>query len=307
MAKIIARVLGGLGNQLFIYASAKALAIRTGSELVLDTRSGFLRDDYQRQFALKHFEVHYREANAFERFDFPMGRGLRHFFRLINHRLPFTRRFYLSDLLLDNKVFIPAMLRYQPWPRTWMEGYWQSARYFKDIRKTLLREITVKSPLSQETEILGNRIRSSNSVCVHLRMLRHFLKGVEMMNEKKTEAEHYIKSMEYIAQRVDNPLFVCFSDAPQSVKSELSSLPFNIIFVTHNKGDERAHEDFYLMTLCRHYILSNSTFGWWPAWLCQHPESIVLTPPINQWDNSNILPSKWIISENVFHTQKNTI
>ncbi len=103
MAKVIARVFGGLGNQLFI-CSRKALAERTGAELVLDTHSGFLRDDYQRQFALRFFDVRYREANALERFGFPMGRGMRYLFRLANRYLPYENRFYLSDLLQKEKI-----------------------------------------------------------------------------------------------------------------------------------------------------------------------------------------------------------
>lgn len=307
MAKVIARVFGGLGNQLFIYAAAKALAERTGSHLVLDIHSGFRRDDFQRQFALNHFDVGYREANALERFEFPMGRGVRYLFRTVNQYLPPQNRFYLSDLFRQKKKFIEPLISYQPRAWSWMEGYWQSPLYFNDIRKTLIRELRVTSSLSEETIALAERIRGANSVCVHLRMLRHFLKGTEMESERKLGGQHYLKSMDYIAQSVDNPLFVCFSDAPHAVKSQLAAAPFDIIFVTHNKGDERAHEDFYLMSQCRHFVLSNSTFGWWPAWLCQHPDSIVLTPPLNLWDNLNILPSNWITSDSLLSRVKNAI
>jgi len=307
MAKVIARVFGGLGNQLFIYAAAKALAERTGAELVLDTHSGFLRDDYQRKFALRFFDVRYREASALERFDFPMGRGLRYLFRLANQHIPYQYRFYLSDLLQKDKNFIAPLMSYKPRIRVWMEGYWQSPLYFRDIRKSLSRELRVKTPLSDETAKLAERIRKANSICVHLRMLRHFLKGVELMSDRKLGAQHYLKSMEHLAQRIDNPLFVCFSDAPHEVKSQLSSSPFDIIFVTHNKGDDRAHEDFYLMSQCRHFILSNSTFGWWPAWLCQHADSKVITPPLNLWDNRDILPPHWITSDSISSRVKNAI
>ncbi len=185
-------------------------------------------------------------------------------------------------------------MSYNPRVRVWMEGYWQSASYFKDIRKSLIRDLRVTSPLSDETVALAETIRNANSICVHLRMLRHFLKGVELMSDRKLGAQHYLKSMKYLAQRVDNPLFVCFSDAPHEVKSQLSSSPFDIIFVTHNKGDDRAHEDFYLMSQCRHFILSNSTFGWWPAWLCDNKDKIVIAPPTQFWDNRDILPDSWL-------------
>lgn len=296
MSKIIARVFGGLGNQLFIYATARALAERTGAELVLDTRSGFRRDAYERRFALQCFDIQYEEARWFERFDFPAGRGIRFFTRHFNYLLPFSRRFYVREHRHYKRFFMEELASFQPAPRTWFEGYWQSPAYFEEIRPILTQELRVKSPLSGETRRLAEVIQETNSVCVHLRMLRHFLQGVENIADKKMDFKHYLDSMEHIAQRVENPHFVCFSDNPEVVKSLLQS-PYNISFVGHNKGDAQAYQDFHLMSLCRHFILSNSTFAWWPAWLSQHPDSIAISPPLHYWDNRDILPSHWLTSD----------
>lgn len=292
MTKIIARLFGGLGNQLFIYATARAMAERTGATLVLDTRTGFRTDDYERQFALQHFDTHYQEATALESFDFPTGRGWRYLFRKSNQFLPLQGQFYLTDLLANEWFFMPDVTRHKPIGWTWLEGYWQSPQYFEAVRPALRQELQVRSPLCAETLRLAEQIQHSNSVCVHLRMLRNYIKGVEVSKANELDIQHYRQGMDLIAQSVDNPYFFCFSDNPD-VMEQLLTMPYRITFVTHNRGDAGAHEDFHLMTLCRHFVLSNSTFGWWAAWLGEREGSVVLSPPLHYWDNRDILPQNW--------------
>lgn len=311
MPKLITRIFGGLGNQLFIYATAKALAARTGAELVLDTKTGFRRDAYQRQFALHRFDIQYREANALEQFDFPAGKIARFMLRRANRHLPFRHRFYLTEKKhterfpkVDNflktgcskRYFMPELMSFQPAGRTWLEGYWQSPRYFENIRETLTHELTVQGQLSPETMRVAAQIQTSDSVCVHLRLSRNIVAGKEIATGKQLDWQHYIQCMDFVAQQIENPRFFCFSDNPEAAQ-KLGSLPYDIVLVSHNKGDERAHEDFYLMSLCRHFILSNSTFGWWPAWLNTNPGSMVISPPVHFWDNRDILPSGWVTSD----------
>ena len=54
---IITRVFGGLGNQLFIYAYARALSMRMGTKFLLDNKTGFYKDIYQRSYELHHFNI----------------------------------------------------------------------------------------------------------------------------------------------------------------------------------------------------------------------------------------------------------
>lgn len=292
MPKIIPRIVGGLGNQLFIYAAAKALALRTGAELVLDTQTGFRCDLYRRQFALHCFDIQYKEASATERFDFPGGRGVRYFFRKANRYLPFQHRFYLTENAGQKRSFMPELMSFQPATRTWLEGYWQSPHYFEEIRETLKKELTVKSPLSPKTLRVVEQIQFTNSVCVHLRLSRNIVDGKEVAAGKQLDWQHYIRCIDFVAQQIENPRFFCFSDNPDAAQ-KLASLPYDMVLVSHNKGDERAHEDFHLMSLCRHFVLSNSTFGWWPAWLNEQPGGVVAAPALRFWDNRDILPAHW--------------
>ncbi|MCB0575805.1 MAG: alpha-1,2-fucosyltransferase [Saprospiraceae bacterium] len=295
MPKIIARIIGGLGNQMFVYAAAKALAARTGAMLVLDTKSGFRRDVYRRKFSLHHFDIKYQEANAFERFEFAGGRGFRYFGRSICRILPNQFRFYRTEKSISPKKFEPNNLDTFVPGYTWIEGYWQSPQYFEEVRPELQKELHVISPLSGDTLALAEEIRKNNGVCVHLRMLRHIINGINHSAHQQFDKTHFLRSMDFIANRIDSPHFYFFSDNPNARES-LINLPFSTTFVTHNQGDDLACQDFHLMMQCRHFILSNSTFSWWPAWLSQTPESIVISPPVNYWDNRDILPPSWLCS-----------
>lgn len=296
--KVIARLFGGLGNQLFIYATARALAERTKADLLLDIRSGFASDLFERQFALHHFDVHFQEARGAWAFDMPLGKGVRYLSRNLNRLMPPLFRFHLSDFWESPKKHNASLNTKKIPPVVWMEGYWQSPVYFDPIRQLLLQEISVKTPVSVETNRIGREIRQNKGICMHLRMLRNYIKGIEMSNYNQMDIQHYLNCMDYIAQRVENPHFYCFSDNPDVMESIVKTNHV-VTFVTHNRGDRLAHEDFYLMSQCRHFILSNSTFGWWPAWLSPYADSMVITPPLNYWDNQDILPEHWLTSDQV--------
>ena len=101
MAKVIAHLFGGLGNQLFIYAAARRLALANNAELVLDDVSGFSNDTmYRRKFQLNHFNIHNRKASAFERLE-PFSRLRRALKRKWNHRSIFEQRHYLAQEGID--------------------------------------------------------------------------------------------------------------------------------------------------------------------------------------------------------------
>ena len=69
--------------------------------------------------------------------------------------------------------------------------------------------------------------------------------------------------------------------------------------VSHNRGDENAHADLWLMSQCKHFIIANSTFSWWGAWLAKHQGKIVIAPNVQvsgmtAWGFRGLLPEEWM-------------
>jgi hypothetical protein len=116
---------------------------------------------------------------------------------------------------------------------------------------------------------------------------------------------YYQKSVEYICSRVKNPKFFLFSDNPKRALDKLtigSNIGIeNIIVVSHNDGDQNSYADLWLMSHCQHFIIANSTFSWWGAWLANGFNKIVIYPKsgINDygktpWTMTGEMPQKWI-------------
>lgn len=143
VTKLIPRLFGGIGNQLFIYAAARRLALVNNAELVLDSVSGFTNDTvYQRHYQLDHFNIPCRQATAAERLE-PFSRLRRKVLRWWNQRKPFKQRTYLVQESID---FDPRLLYYKPRGTVYLEGYWQSENYFKDIEDIIRHDLKIKPP-----------------------------------------------------------------------------------------------------------------------------------------------------------------
>ena len=122
------------------------------------------------------------------------------------------------------------------------------------------------------------QIREDNSVAVHIR-LGDYIQIRELYGNICTE-EYYRKAIQYIAGRIENPVFYVFSDEPERVGDLLSD--YQCCVIEENRGTD-SYKDMYLMSKCRHHIIANSTFSWWGAWLDDKPDKIVVTP--SKWNH----------------------
>jgi len=101
-------------------------------------------------------------------------------------------------------------------------------------------------------------------------------------------------------QRVPGAHYVVFSDRPQEAKARLPLAQSRMTLVHHNHGDAMAYADLWLMTQCQHFIIANSTFSWWGAWLAEYPDKIVIVPGFEKregvmyWGFQGLLPDSWV-------------
>ena len=143
MPKIITRIRGGIGNQLFCYAAARRLALVNNAELVIDDVSGFVRDhDYKRDYQLDHFSIPCRKATAGERLE-PFSRVRCYLKRSFNRNRPFQERSYIQQEGID---FNSRLLKVDPCGTIYLEGYWQSEDYFKDVEGAIRADLEITPP-----------------------------------------------------------------------------------------------------------------------------------------------------------------
>ena len=295
MTKIVLRVLGGLGNQLFSYAAARRLALFNNTELVLDDVSGFAFDDvYQRQYQLDHFNIPCRKATAAERLE-PCARIRRYLKRRSSRLMPLDQRCYLMQETID---YDPCLLHFKPKGTTYLEGYWQSENYFKDVEDLIRKDLKITPPVDKVNLAMATQISSCIAVAVHVR----FFDESQTLDGNNAPSSYYRSAVDLIERMVPGAHYFIFSDKPDAARAKILLSDDRITLVVHNQGDENAYADLWLMTQCQHFIIANSTFSWWGAWLAENPTKQVIAPGfevkskarVTAWGFKGLLPQEWI-------------
>jgi hypothetical protein len=292
MGVIISNIIGGLGNQMFQYAAGRALSLQKGVALRLelsDFRGYELHNGYELSRIFKVPNEATTDADLRELI------GWRRY-RLARKAL---RRSQFSGF--RNGAFIvekdPSSwdVREIP-PRCYLDGYWQSERYFKEVAGTIREDFSFALPMTADNARVAGLIRSCTAVSVHVR------RG-DYVSNAKTKAVHGTCSLDYyrfatdlLIARLKDPVFFVFSDDAHWVRDHLQ-IKAQCVLVDHNRGPE-SYNDMRLMSICRHNIIANSSFSWWGAWLNENPEKKVIAPA--KWfaaprDASYLYPSEWIL------------
>jgi hypothetical protein len=292
-SKIVPRILGGLGNQLFCYAAARRLALISDAELVIDDVSGFVHDHvYRRKYQLHHFSIPCRKARPAERFE-PFPLILRYLKRRLNQRLPFVERHYIQQVGVD---FDPRLLHVKPRGTVYLEGYWQSEDYFKDMEETIREDLRIIPPTDSANLEMAARIKDCLAVAVHVR----FFDAPNDAGINNTPVNYYTRAVHAMEAIAPDVHYFVFSDQPEFARASLALPDERVTFVSHNQGDENAYADLWLMIQCQHFIIANSTFSWWGAWLAKHAGKHVIAPGFEMrqgkmsWGFDGLLPKEWI-------------
>lgn len=313
---IIASLIGGLGNQLFEYASGRALAHKHGSQLKLDTYS---LDRSFRTYGLDNFNICAEKATTRDILRLDKTEGLLRILGPQAHSVlnriaqkanirRFKSRYYDEyDLesprppLLLNRI---ASQRIFDFDKDFFHlpddivliGTWVSYKYFEHIRPILLNEISVRHDVLGKNYEIARQIKNTQSVSVHVRR-----------SDKVDDPEYFVtdinylnKAMSFFGDLLGDTFFYVFSDDIFWCKENIKNQ--KVVFVDWN-GDAQAYEDVRLMSLCKHNIIAESSFSWWGAYLNQNPEKIVITPSASRWIKKinfvckDILPPDWIVFE----------
>ena len=280
---IIIKLNGGLGNQLFQYSLGRKLSIKNKDVFKLDL-SDFTKDN-PRSYSLGYFNV-IENFTSDEDVNKIKKSGV---WKLVDKLKPYYKR---SAIKYKGYDFDPNVLKLSG--NFYLDGYWQSEKYFKDIESVIREEITLKELSPYKHSELINNIKNSNSVSIHIR------RGDYVTNKKFSsvynllDEKYYQEALKFIAEKIKDPLFFIFSDDINWVKQNLN-IPYPKIFVS-GENEIKNYEELILMSLCKHNITANSSFSWWGAWLNKNADKIVISP--DKWFNDKISNAKDLIPEN---------
>lgn len=280
---VIVRVMGGLGNQLFQYAAGISLAKILNTSLKLDI--GFFTTDSLGGFLLNDFNVPERIIENKE--------SCNKYTRLLIERFKqvLKRSHYYKEksLIYDDGFFSNTN------KDVYLDGYWQTEKYFAHMREQLLKELTLKSPFVSQYKYFHEQIYKYNSISLHVRR-GDYVKDRSINQKHGTcSLEYYYRAMQLIEERVENPVYFIFSDDIEWVKQNLQ-IHADKFYIENSEAI--ASQELMLMSECKHNIIANSTFSWWGAWLNKNIGKTVISP--QKWFNSNmynsndLCPASWI-------------
>ena len=158
--------------------------------------------------------------------------------------------------------------------KLFLEGYWQSENYFKDIETVIREDLKIIPPSDSLNISLAEKMAKCTSVAIHVR----FFNPVGEGKTSNVSKSYYKKAIREIQERIEVGQFFIFSENPELAREMLALDVKNATFISHNKGDENAYADMWLMTKCKHFIIANSTFSWWGAWLSNYSNKVVIAP-----------------------------
>lgn len=265
---MIVRLFGGMCNQMFQYAFGRSVSSVRKEPLFFEP--WYLGPGCARAYSLGAFNVNVSWADGVE-----------------------GPAYFESRFRFDPRVYSAA-------PGSHFKGYWQTEKYFDD--RIVRKELTLRNPIGAESQRVAENILSGPSAFVHVRRT-DYLKPRAAACHGNMGMDYYTAAMNFVREREPEVKFFIFSDDPDWCRS---AFPFDTV-VGHNgwgsgdRGPSTEHEDLYLMSLCNHAVICNSSFGWWGAWLgdevTRRPR-IVVGP--RQWfvrpgmESRDIMPERWM-------------
>lgn len=287
---IISNILGGLGNQMFQFAAGLALALDRGQAVKLDT-SGFENYKLHQGFQLQQaFKGQFSVASESE-ISAVLGWQRAPLAQRILSR-PGAARLRKDSLVVEPHFQYWDGIRDAP-EDCYLRGYWQSEKYFQAHAAAIRTDFSFKLPLAGDNSLLAKKIGQVNAVSLHVRRGDYVKNPATTAMHGVCSVDYYKAAVEYLVNRVDNPVFFIFSDDMLWVKENLT-----VAATTHHVGhNEQAYDDMHLMSLCKHHVIANSSFSWWGAWLNASPDKIVVAP--QQWfahphNTEHLLPQAWV-------------
>jgi hypothetical protein len=288
--EVVVRIEGGLGNQLFQYACGRSLADRIGCMLVLDLRGLDIQGD--RPFQLDGYHIRADIADADILSSIPDCKPS--LWNRIKSRLGQLLPSVFSFPVFWSRCFAFDKRFRRLTNPVYLIGYWQSEKYFDWNRDALLNDIQPVVPLPQNTPFL-REIESFTSVALHIRRGDYVSNAQSAKFHGLCDISYYQAAVKNLRARVSDIRVFVFSDDIEWAKKHLI-LDIPTYFV-ESEGSDSGRIDLELMRRCKHHIIANSSFSWWGAWLCTHPEQQVQAPA--RWfadaktDTSDVIPERW--------------
>ena len=279
---IYLRLDGRIGNQLFMYAFAKSVSEKRGNELVvIDDREAIKRNYHNSLMDYELENVQYvHDHKMLYHYRLIKQNVIFFLYRVIRKNLNYNKRFCLEKkwqsffnrhglILCENGYLdytVPAT------KNVLLNGYFQSDEYFSDVREDVIKSFTIDEKTMESYYPDVKKIKSRNTVCVSIKVQHNVGNSMfDVCNDG-----YWQKAISYICDNVENPLFFICSDNVEYVKNNL--IDCTKYDTVYQDPKIPVNVSLSIMGQCKHFVIGNTTFGWWAQYLCDYDKKIVVAP-----------------------------
>lgn len=290
---MIVRFKGGLGNQMFQYILLKQLERNFGQKDIKADFSYFTKGYDFFEDRISMLDIHVNRATVEDMKEacfLPHNQRIHtwHYYIPLYIEKTFNRKYYLERD--ESFKDLNTLLKYDV-----LDGYWQSWQYTKGVEDIIMKDFRIIEKCSDATRSQADVISNQNAVFVGVRR-GDYLTGKNAKHYYQLPKDYHVKAVQFIAERVENPIFYIFSNDINWAKKNLS---FNNLNVVYREPSSQISdvEEMQLMTTCKHAVIPNSTFHWFGAYLIDNPQKIVVRPEKVFCDGSpeDLYPPTWTV------------
>jgi hypothetical protein len=298
---IVTRISNGLGNQLFQYAAAYALAKKFKRKLLIDDESAyFKKKDSLRKYELHNFNLSSQIVDKKYKFNNYLLDTKRKFLKKIDFLL-LKKKFIIEKIDQYKKTSFYNIKITKPNNILFMEGNFESSLYFQDVNNQLINEFRLKDPSIYIKNFYLDIINKHNVVSISVRQHRYSeqkIRNIDINAGKiksdsftKNTIDYIMRAVNFFDSKVKNPKYLVWSNDFNGLRQYFNKDKF--IFV--NNSNNKIISDFFLLTKCKYFIVGPTSFHWWGAWLSEFKNKICVRPKnINQSNNKDFWPKQWI-------------
>lgn len=284
--RVVPVIKGGIGNQLFIYTAALVLERHLGCQIFLDCWSGFgSHDRYKRDYQLAEY-LQIKHDNIRSGYDSRVNRAL---YRLASRSLSDKLRLVgdedISTLIDD---FANRSNPAGAGCTFLLDGYFQDWQLPEMVDYELLALFGVAELAEARGHFLKRFPKPQSAAAIHLRRFENTPKEDEFLRDYCDRLKGKLSE-----RGVTN--FVIFSEDRELAESAVALFGERATYASPMMKSDR--EEFFLMSQFPTIAITQSTFGWWAAWLGMksgRTESVYASKAAKKEGRSTWIPDKMI-------------
>ena len=283
--KLIVQLEGGLGNQLFQYFFAKSFSINDRRKLEIDNKTGFMLDlSYKRKFELPIKSKKILNQNILSFICFRIFKKI--------FKIEFLK--FFSNIFITEKIFLKKkfLSGHSLKKNIYIIGNFQNEKYFKNKKKEIFKTLNIKKK-NYKIKRLLNKLDLKKTIAIGVRTFEEMPKKDHHNVGGITKLSFYNKAIDSFKKKIKNPNFIIFSTTQNELLNELKLDKNKTIFINNETFDVSPLDKLLLMSSFKNFIISNSTFYWWAAYIAEINFKKINIIANNAFINRNTLPKRW--------------